>query len=162
REPHVLEHREVQVCAVDVVLAGGNGRHGPPGEDAADIATLENVSPHPRDREIRLVDARRLVRIDFHIERAYDPGTDLTAEAAAADDRDHAGTAQANPAAVENDRRIRTRDGVRPRLQPEIVDAAAFEKKVPFLREAEIEPRQIDLRFVDLDLREVRVVREVG
>ena len=41
----------------------------------------------------------------------------------------------------------------------EIEDAAPLEKEIALFREEQIEPRQVHLLLVDLDLREVGVVR---
>ena len=44
---------------------------------------------------------------------------------------------------------------------PEIEDSPPFEKELPLLREEETEPGQVDLLLVHLDLREIRVEREI-
>jgi hypothetical protein len=54
-------------------------------------------------------------------------------------------------------RRTTGRDGRRPERE----GAGALEEELAFLGEHEVEPRQVHLRLVLLDLREIRVVGEI-
>jgi hypothetical protein len=97
---------------------------------------------------------------------------DLPGHAAADLNRYDPAAVEADAAAVEQERRRRL--AVVAAAQPapaevaagaaaaEIEDAAAFKEEVALLRKEQVEARQVELLLIDLDLREVGVVGEVG
>ena len=132
----------------------------PAREHAADGAPPQNVAPQPQDGEVRLRARRRRLVVGLHVEGADAPGPGLPGEPAAADDRHGARSAQPDAPAVEDCRRVAAAGpAAGPAAEGE--DALPFEKEFPLFRERQAEPRQVHLRLVRLDLREIGVVGEV-
>ena len=86
------------------------------------------------------------------IQDAESPGTGLTMQAGAAQDRDRHPVLQADPAGIEE---------LGPLGGPEIEDPARLQKELPLLRKEHRETGQVDHLAVRFDLGEIRVDREV-
>ena len=80
---------------------------------------------------------------------------------AAGDHGDFASAAQADPPAVED---LRREAGTKlaATAAAELKEALPFKEELALLRKRQAEPRQVDLRLVGLDLREIGVVREIS
>ena len=181
----VLVERQGGVGAEHPVRAGTLtlDRDGTVGEQGADGATAQDVTLYAHDGEVCRFGAGRvlgpghaLARLDVqgaHIEIAH-----LPRDPAAADNRHHRSTLEADPARVEERRRVaapeRAAAAAAPNLAQsavaciraaaagEVEDAPAFEKEFAFLGKEQAEASQVHLLLVHFHLREVRVVREVG
>ena len=176
-EIHVLGKREARVEPPRLIRPAAGRRQRSIREHAADRAAAENVAAHAQHVEVGLQRAgQRTSRgeiVGFDVECADVPGAGLAAQARAGDDRHGARSAQADAAAVEErrgvaaelrriraGRRRRTSGGHRRRSEREC--ACTLEEEFALFGEHEVEPRQVHLRFVFLDLREIGVVREIG
>src|SRR4029079_10132859 len=115
----------------------------------ADDAAAQHVAPQAHHAEVRLTrECRRLI-VARDIERSDVPLARLSGNAATGDDWDGTVDTQADASAVEDGRVVGTASA------PEAECSAPLEEELPLLRIRQVEARQVDLRFVVLDLREV-------
>ena len=134
------------------------------GEHRADRAAAQDVALDPQHGEIRRLGAASSVLVaGLDVDDADAVCADLAGEPAAGVDRDHAARDSGRCAGCRTGTACRRRV-VRPlpaagAAAGEVEHAAAFEEEVALLGKEQAEPRQVDLLLVDLDLREVGVVR---
>ena len=120
----------------------------------AHVRPVRQVLPHPRHREVVRGGPRLVDRRGPHVQHAdVGVGPDLAGQPAAAPDVDAlAVVADADAPAEEQLELARLPHREEPRV---------LEKEGPLLREEQVEPVEVDLLVVHLDLREVGVVRQV-
>ena len=158
-EGGVRGHREVGVEAEDLVTPGRHGRYGSVREESADRTALQHVSSHPQHGEVgrRHLGHRHVLGPD--VQRADAVASNPARQTAAKPNR-HGGTAlQADATAIEDRRRVAAARAIHATKRE---DALTFQEEVALFGKLQVEPGQVDLRFVHLDLREVGVVGEVG
>ena len=136
----------------------GSSRHHRP-----DAAAPQDVAFHADGGEVRAIEPRLRLAAGFDVEQADTVAAGAAGDAPSGDDRHDAIARQSDAPAVEQHRRI-AGAGVLPRRD----DAAerehplVLEEELALLGKEEAEPCQVDLRFIRFDLREVRVVGQVG
>ena len=145
------------------------------GEEGADGAAAQDVALDPRDREIGRLDpgVERFVGVD--VQRPDVEGAHLAGDPPAADDGHHGPLAEADAARIEQRGRValfagrpaadlpqRAVAGAGAAAAGEVEDAPAFEEELALLGEEQVEPRQVHLLLVHLDLGEVGVPGQVG
>ena len=111
------------------------------------------------DGEVGGRHAERADVVGADVEAADAVPADPSGEAGARVNRNGGGALQADAPAVEDRGRIAASAAAH---AAEREDALPFEEEVALLWKLQVEARQVHLRFVHLDLREVGVVGEVG
>ena len=144
RQRGVDRERPVVVRAVDRLLVHDDAAYLRPREDVAAVAGDEEVLAGPR-----VVRRPGLLRLDGHDGDVVP--IDLAGQPGAAADRYRPARGQTDAAGEEQ---------VGDACDALLLDAehpGVFEEEIPFLREEQGEPGQVDLLLVHLDLREVGV-----
>ena len=152
--------------------AGPDRGLGSVGEEETDAAAAKHVAFDANHAEI----GRRCVELLFlvaglDVEHAETESAGAAGEPAADIERNLVIPVQSDPAAVEQDRRgVAAADEPAAKIAADAVNrhaaegerALVLQEEVAFLREEQIEPREVDLLFVGLHLGEVGVDRQVG
>ena len=155
----IVEKRKRTVDSVGLVRASPIQRDGPSCEDPPNRAPAQNVTFDAEDREIcrRGVRARVLIRPD--VERAHAECTHTAREPPPRLDADFPSAVEADTAAEEQDGSVATEpSGHAAKLKQTLI----FQKELALFRKEEAEACEVDLFLVGFNLREVRVVGEVG
>ena len=167
RHFEILEERQAQVSASHDVRVVPRQRRGARRGDEPDAAAAQDVFLHPHYGKRRLRKLRRWNGVGADAQQAEVIGAHFAKQPAADLDRHRLPVVQPNPTAEEHDRGLRR--GAIPRAATEsLLRATEGEQALPFKKEftllwkEETEPREVELLLVDLHLREIGVVRDVG
>ncbi len=152
----VVEKVEGTVDAIELIRAVACQGIRAVGEHDADGAAAENVLLEAQNRKARRFDAGQVAAVGIDVERADIDIADFSRQAGACVDGKDLAPFEPDAAAEEHRRDVEIAG------LDEVEISPAFEKEIAFFREEEIETRQVDLAFVDLDLGEIGVIGEIG
>src|SRR5688572_13531460 len=148
-----------------VGLAGRHDRRRSILEQGSDVAPAEQVAFHADDGEVRWERADHFVFGRLDAEQADVEGPDLSRQSSAGEHLHGCAPLEPDPPGVEQRGRRAAAAAARPRGtqsgDPEVVHAPPFQEELALLREQEIEPCEVHLLLVHLDLSEVGVYGDV-
>ena len=134
------------------------------GDHGADRTALQHVALHAHHRKIGRFGLERRVARRADVHEADGVLAQLSGKSSTHVDRHDAAVVEANAPRVEQLRRIGATAAAKCAIAAacEIEDTAAFQEELALLGKKQAEPREVDLLFVGLDLREIGIDREIS